>query len=288
MAKKNNVLENEKAIVNVNENNEAVVERSEVVAEMENGTTIEKNAVYKVVGGMECTILSTNTNETTLEELKTADTMLNEMDELLRTGRTATYSFFNMLRKFKEEELFKLFKNPDKPKQSFRNIQEFAKYRFGIAQTLCNNGILVSEKFFKGTEKGILINGRPAIEYGQTALIELLPVMASENDTKEDKERKDKEKEAVFAEITPFSKVKEIKESMKEHHVMKDITTRTSKDKDKDKKPTTVIDMLNAILDLFSKAYEMEDINSFTNEEKLKLDNARTEINGIVKARENA
>lgn len=284
MANKKNTTNAENVVINETEN---VVERSETMATLENGTTVEKNATYKVVGNMECTILSTNTNEQTLADLETARETIEQMDIMISTGRACNYKFFNLLREFKEKELYKLFKNPDKPKQAFRNVQEWAKFRYGIAQTLCNNGILVSEKFFNGTDNGILINGRPAIEYGQTALIELLPIMSSKDDDAETKAKKDAEKEAVFSEITPFSKVKEIKASLEAHHEKKDIKTAKKDDKKTDK-PASVIDILESIIDLFSKAYAMPDINDFSDDEKKKLDGARLEINAVLQTKKNA
>lgn len=286
MANKKNTTNAENVVINETEN---VVERSETMATLENGTTVEKNATYKVIGNMECTILSTNTNEQTLADLETARETIEQMDIMISTGRACNYKFFNLLREFKEKELYKLFKNPDKPKQAFRNVQEWAKFRYGIAQTLCNNGILVSEKFFNGTDNGILINGRPAIEYGQTALIELLPVMASKDDDADKKKTKDTEREKVFAEISPFSKVKDIKSTMEKYHAKKEIVTANKENKDKKADtPTSVLDLLESIIDLFSKAYAMPDINDFSDDEKKKLDGARLEINAVLQAKKNA
>lgn len=281
MAKKNATPEIvEKALENGN------IEKVETIAKVDDNTDViarKEYATFTIGKTTYETFLDVNASNAS--EIKAdIETGFNGVFEALALGRKSALRLSKALYFIKSKEIYKWIPRKNDKTRTYSVYTDFVADFWGIGKTLANNAPLAYEKFFlpaTNPEEGILVGGRPAIEYNQTALIELLPVMA---------EGKETEKDKVFNEITPLAPIKDVKGVMEKYHVKKDIKTAgKGKDTKKtDEKKLSADDILKACLDLLKGFATAEGAKDYTKEMLATLDKIKLDLNGIIARRENA
>ena len=279
MAKKNikNTEIVEKALENGN------LEKVDTLAKVDENTDIVVRKEYaKITIGNNVFDTVLDVNAENAEVVKTdIETGLNGVLEALALGRKSAVRLAKALYFIKEKEIYHWLPRKNDKTRTYSSYVDFCDQYFNIGKTLANNAPLAYKHFFAGAknaEEGILIGGRPAIEYSQTALIELLPVMA---------EGKEEEKAKVFEKVSPLSPIKDIKKVMEENHVKKDIKTAKKAEK-KEEKPLSADDILKACVDLLKGFSKAEGAKEYTPEMLSTLNKALLDINGVIARRENA
>lgn len=255
----------------------AKVEKIDVVAKVNESTDIVNRKEYAVINGFETFITDDMPNAK--ERKKNVETGIKGVMEALALGRKSALRLSKALYFIKSKEIYKDMPRKNDKARSYSSFVDFVGDYFAIGKTLANNSVLAYEKFFlcaDNKEEGILVAGRPAIEYSQTALIELLPVIDN-----------DAEKTAVYAEISPLSPIKDIKASLDKHHEKK-ATNGAKKAKKAETKALACDDILRAVLDLLKGFATADGIEAYTPDMLASLDKAKIEINGILARRENA
>lgn len=236
--------------------NVEAMENTEVLASVDATTTIERNEITYKVDGI---TLAKGTSE---KEKKLFTKALSEVADAMTGVTKSTIRLAKAFWYIETNELYKLGVNADG--KTYRTTAAMVKDRYGIGQTLVSNTISMYDTFFAKADdrsKGILINGHNAIEFGQTALIEMLPAMSKED-----------ERKGVLSEVLPSMKVAEVKEVVGKHHVKNERKVKSAK---KDNEPKTLLfsdvceACLNIVMNVNDENFEEEELKAF---KKFKID----------------
>lgn len=223
--------------------NVEVVEKNEVIAKVSEDVTIERGEKSYLVNGVQMSVNATERDRKLFAKA---------MDEVNNAMTGVTKSTIRLAKAFYNIEVKKIYSHAVNAQgKNYRTTAALVKDRYNLGQTLVNNCISMYDKFFANAddkEKGIQINGHYAIEFGQTALIEMLPVMGNET-----------EKEAVFGEVVPTMKVAEIKEAVAKNHTKNERKVKASTKTEASKELDFVATMeavLNIVLNVNTDDFE--------------------------------
>lgn len=237
--------------------NVEATENNEVLATVDSVTTIERNEVTYKVDGI---TLAKGTSE---KDKKVFAKAMSEVNDAMTGVTKSTVRLAKAFWYIENNELYRYGVNADgKP---YRTTAAMIKDRYGLGQTLVSNTISMYDTFFAKADdrsKGIVINGHHAIEFGQTALIEMLPAMAKED-----------ERTAVLDEVLPSMKVAEVKNVVGKHHVKNERKVKSAKKDTTEPKTLTFSDVceacLHVVLNVDTDNFEENELKAF---KKFKID----------------